>query len=121
MYHPAAALRQQSLKETMLVDMCGLPDVLLQARAGRRTAVTPEPVVQPVAQPVAEAVTITSPAAASAPIEAPVPEPELAAPVEAEPALVTEIPVAADDLVIPIEAAAVVATAPSEPQLELFG
>src|SRR5688572_25041989 len=30
MYHPAAALRQHSLKETMLVDMCGLPDVLIE-------------------------------------------------------------------------------------------
>ena len=31
MYHPAAALRQGSLKQTMLEDMCGLPDVLLEA------------------------------------------------------------------------------------------
>jgi DNA polymerase len=37
MYHPAAALRQNSLKQTMLEDMCGLPDALLEARK-RRTA-----------------------------------------------------------------------------------
>ena len=36
MYHPAAALRQQSLKETMLTDMCGLPDVLIQSPPGAR-------------------------------------------------------------------------------------
>jgi hypothetical protein len=40
LYHPAAALRQQSLKETMLTDMCGLPDVLIQSRTAR-TALTP--------------------------------------------------------------------------------
>ena len=36
MYHPAAALRQGSLKQTMLQDMCNLPDALLESR-GRRT------------------------------------------------------------------------------------
>jgi DNA polymerase len=38
MYHPAAALRQGSLKATMLHDMCGLPDVLIEARARRAPA-----------------------------------------------------------------------------------
>jgi len=37
MYHPAAALRQGSLKQTMLEDMCNLPDALIASRA-RRTA-----------------------------------------------------------------------------------
>ncbi len=37
MYHPAAALRQGSLKRTMLEDMCGLPEVLIEQRS-RRTA-----------------------------------------------------------------------------------
>lgn len=36
MYHPAAALRQGSLKQTMLADMCGLPDALIDQR--KRTA-----------------------------------------------------------------------------------
>ncbi len=39
MYHPAAALRQGALKETMYEDMAALPDVLLRAR--ERRAETP--------------------------------------------------------------------------------
>ncbi|HEY7025328.1 MAG TPA: uracil-DNA glycosylase [Candidatus Limnocylindrales bacterium] len=39
MYHPAAALRQGSLKQTMLVDMCGLPEALIEQR--RRCAPAP--------------------------------------------------------------------------------
>ena len=35
LYHPAAALRQGSLKETMQRDMAAVPDVLIRARAGR--------------------------------------------------------------------------------------
>jgi hypothetical protein len=35
MYHPAAALRASSLKQTMLEDMSGLPQVLIDARAKR--------------------------------------------------------------------------------------
>ena len=35
MYHPAAALRATSLRETMLEDMAGLPQVLIDARARR--------------------------------------------------------------------------------------
>jgi len=35
MYHPAAALRQGSLKQTMLEDMCSLPDALTEARRQR--------------------------------------------------------------------------------------
>lgn len=35
MYHPAAALRQASLKETMQRDMAGLPAALLRARRAR--------------------------------------------------------------------------------------
>ena len=38
MYHPAAALRQGSLKQTMLEDMCGLPNALLEARKRRGAA-----------------------------------------------------------------------------------
>ena len=53
MYHPAAALRQGSLKQTMLEDMCGLPQALLDSRERRSpaaAAVTTEP-AQPPAQP----------------------------------------------------------------------
>jgi uracil-DNA glycosylase family 4 len=35
MYHPAAALHQGSLKETLFRDMAGVPAALLEARAGR--------------------------------------------------------------------------------------
>jgi uracil-DNA glycosylase family 4 len=35
MYHPAAAFRQQALRDTMKADMCGIPDALLEARAMR--------------------------------------------------------------------------------------
>ena len=43
MYHPAAALRQGSLKETMLADMAGVPEALLDARRRRMPAPPPEP------------------------------------------------------------------------------
>jgi uracil-DNA glycosylase family 4 len=42
MYHPAAALRQGALKETMQRDMAAVPEVLIRARAGR-AANTSEP------------------------------------------------------------------------------
>lgn len=48
MYHPAAALRQYSLRETMQADMAGLPDVLLAARAARAGGMPIEKEVQPV-------------------------------------------------------------------------
>jgi DNA polymerase len=37
MYHPAAALRQVSLRETMERDMAAIPEVLIRAREGRAT------------------------------------------------------------------------------------
>jgi DNA polymerase len=43
MYHPAAALRATSLRETMLEDMAGIPQVLIDARA-RRNSSGAEPV-----------------------------------------------------------------------------
>ncbi len=38
LYHPAAALRQGALKETMYEDMAGLPDALIRARLRRANA-----------------------------------------------------------------------------------
>ena len=61
MYHPAAALHQASLRQTLLDDMTHVPDALLESRR-RRTdrAAAPsavaEPVPEAVAQPVPEAV-----------------------------------------------------------------
>ena len=37
MYHPAAALRANSLRETMLEDMAGIPQALIDARARRES------------------------------------------------------------------------------------
>ena len=60
MYHPAAALRQGSLKQTMLEDMCGLPDALLDSRKRRGSmsaavpAVETEPIVESEAVPGSE-------------------------------------------------------------------
>lgn len=46
MYHPAAALRANSLRETMLEDMAGIPQVLIDARA-RRESNAVEAVAEP--------------------------------------------------------------------------
>ena len=43
LYHPAAALRQGSLKETMQRDMAAVPEVLIRARAERAAAAAAEP------------------------------------------------------------------------------
>jgi uracil-DNA glycosylase family 4 len=55
MYHPAAALRQGSLKETMQRDVAAVPEALLRAR-GRRTDATasaPEPAAASAPEPIA--------------------------------------------------------------------
>jgi len=43
MYHPAAALRASSLKQTMLEDMAGLPQVLVESRARRSGSIDQAP------------------------------------------------------------------------------
>ena len=99
MYHPAAALRQGSLKETMLVDMCGLPEVLTEARE-RRTSTEKLTETAAVAAPL-----IAAPAIDPLPAEAMISEPSL------------------EEVGVALETAAVVAapSATAEPQLELFG
>ena len=47
MYHPAAALHQQSLRETILNDFRQLPGILERARAARKPAPQPEPAPAP--------------------------------------------------------------------------
>jgi DNA polymerase len=44
MYHPAAALRQTALKETMQRDMAAIPEALMRARAARAALVSSEPI-----------------------------------------------------------------------------
>jgi DNA polymerase len=51
MYHPAAALRQGSLKQTMLADMSNLPQVLIDARARRAAPTEARPIGEPVPEP----------------------------------------------------------------------
>jgi uracil-DNA glycosylase family 4 len=46
MYHPAAALRQNSLRETMLLDMTAAPQALLDSRASRADT-KPQPAQAP--------------------------------------------------------------------------
>lgn len=106
MYHPAAALRQGSLKETMLVDMAGLPEVLIESRERRAAANTDVVVEQPLSAIAAQPAPVIA-------VAAPLVGPMIA------PALATEAPISSADL----EAAAMVAPAPTpgEPQLELFG
>jgi DNA polymerase len=64
MYHPAAALRQGALKETMRDDMSRVPGALIASRTARGALGAPEPVPAP---------------------EPPVPQPLDPAPVEPEP------------------------------------
>lgn len=57
MYHPAAALRQNSLRETMLNDTAGIPEALLDARArhvqpAEAHGTQPTPGAEPEASPV---------------------------------------------------------------------
>lgn len=105
MYHPAAAFRQMSLKETMREDMTRIPATLLEARAGRASRpIEPEPEA-----PAPEPVLIAEP-------EAPAPEPaDIAAdPGEPESIEPLEAHTAIDMLAIPIE------HSPETDQMRLF-
>ena len=53
LYHPAAALRQGSLKQVMLNDMAGIPDALIEARSRRGAPVAAAPSTAPTAVPIA--------------------------------------------------------------------
>lgn len=59
LYHPAAALRQGSLKETMQRDMAKVPDVLIRARAQRAQAEPPADASEPDATAAPDAATPT--------------------------------------------------------------
>ena len=91
MYHPAAALRQNSLRATMLEDVCGIPDALIAARARRNR--TEESIAVAVPVGVGDATEA---------FEAP------------------EVQIA-DVIEVALEAATVGAPAANDPQLELFG
>jgi len=112
MYHPAAALRQGSLKETMLTDMCGLPEVLIQARERRASTISGATFVT-----ADEAISPSVRESEQQPVEATM---------ESEPSI-ENVHVDGSAALIEldaVDAATVVATAPAsstEPQLELFG
>ncbi len=80
MYHPAAALHQGSLRQTLLDDMARVPDALLDARRRRAATVTPEPLAIPIQPEVAPVLALAS-------LEPP--------PLEAEPAWVPVVESAA--------------------------
>ena len=70
MYHPAAALRQNSLRETMLADMARLPQALLDNRARRASPDDTSPAhadTSPAPADTSPAPADTSPATAQAP------------------------------------------------------
>ncbi len=69
MYHPAAALRQYSLRQTMLEDMCRLPDTLTEARQRRNGAPMNHAIPVVVADPTQVAVPV--PVLAAAPPSGP--------------------------------------------------
>jgi len=114
MYHPAAALRQGSLKETMLVDMAGLPDVLIAAR-DRRTASAATELVTP---PTLQAEIASDEVAPEEPMLVVSPEPAAVFAAPDAPLLEPSL----EEVDEALETAAVVgaASAPGEPQLELF-
>jgi len=138
MYHPAAALRQGSLKETMLEDMAGLPDVLIASRDRRAGSGIEElPAPEREKEPGPE-LALTEPVPV---LVEPVPVLVEAIEVLEEPVLVSDEPVALapslesaalleapmepslEEVDAALETAAVVAAPASanEPQLELFG
>ena len=106
MYHPAAALRQGSLKQTMLADMANLPQVLIDSRERR----------QPVAAGVLE--DRGEPQLPAAPAPQPEPEPVVVA-VEPE---VVGIQIDEDETVLVPVAAALSDEPPAvdENQMSLF-
>ncbi|MEO6349862.1 MAG: uracil-DNA glycosylase [Candidatus Limnocylindrales bacterium] len=116
MYHPAAALRQHTLKETMLVDMCGLPDVLLEARDRRATTTTST--VAPLAPEMPEIhAAATAVEAATTPEQQPV---LVAIPIEESP--ITDMPSPDEtEALLEVVAASSASASSTEPQLELFG
>jgi uracil-DNA glycosylase family 4 len=85
MYHPAAALHQGSLKETLFRDMAGVPAALSEARRARQDEAggspwTPEaepgPAESPAVEPVAADMRKLSPSAEPAPsVDSSAPEP----------------------------------------------
>jgi hypothetical protein len=84
MYHPAAALRATSLRETMLEDMAGIPQVLIDARATRES-----PAIDAAAEPMAAVAAPVEVEAEAKPTADPETETQAEAEADLEAALVT--------------------------------
>ena len=146
LYHPAAALRQAAIRDTLTAEMAGLPGVLLEARAARSAAGAAEPptaelpatVVLAAEPPQPRTALIPEPPAAAAgplppeppeaeavdPAALPVPEPRPLEPGAAG-LSATELPAAGplgEDVraAQPLAAAPPAATPPAGAQLTLF-
>jgi uracil-DNA glycosylase family 4 len=114
MYHPAAALRQRSLKETMERDMAAIPEVLIRARA-ERTA-TDSVAVAPSTSPAPVPATASIPVANSERSRSEPPTPQtLPTPPAAAPQPAVPPTSAAPTDTQPQRQAAVAADTPEEP------
>jgi len=115
MYHPAAALRQGGLRQTMLEDMCALPEVLLRAREQRADRSQPAPAAP---APEARARHAVAPDSTQASLSVPQAQPVAALP-QSAPGLAAPSPSAG--LEAPLEPVAVAApTFDPDNQMELF-
>jgi uracil-DNA glycosylase family 4 len=74
MYHPAAALHQGSLKQTLFADMQGVPAALTEARAVRSAGRAPQDPVGTTAAPEASTLAPAPPLISAATSPAPVPD-----------------------------------------------
>jgi hypothetical protein len=59
MYHPAAALRQHALRETMMRDMAAMPEALVRARAQRDPGEEVQPMPERPGMPAMQAMPAT--------------------------------------------------------------
>jgi DNA polymerase len=121
MYHPAAALRQFSLRQTMLEDMSRLPDALTGAR--QRRAEHSTTVAVAAADPTQVAVAVPAAVAELPTVPESPPEPVVEVPVVPQPAPVGAGvgSVASPHLEVDALRDAASATPSDEPQLGLFG
>ncbi len=116
MYHPAAAFRQLSLKDTMRDDMAKVPSVLIEARRGRAERSQVEAAAIPMAMPQVEAAAIPEamPQAEPDPMTADPDDPEPTVPIDAGADDLTEVLASIDMHAIPPE------RPPETDQMRLF-
>jgi DNA polymerase len=117
MYHPAAALRQGALKETMRDDMSRAPATLIASREERATLPSPEPELEPAPMPEPDPVE-PEPVEPAEPLVALEPAPDQAPP---DPAEVIETLETLDAGMAPLEIIGIPTEhAPETDQMRLF-